>query len=147
MATFGDIYDLYNTEIGTWTGYNENETINDESYQPDTTANKGFFLECNTNAHHDPEEGGAMTGKTEVTVLGFALKVLYKHDQANTFAQNEKATWNLIDAAKKQLFDFSGGRGDIMFFGTIEKANFASDFKLVTFTFTVMFQWSMEIGG
>jgi len=147
MEKFGDIYDLYNKEVITWSGYHENQELNEENYQPDETADKGFYLECTSNVHYDPLEGGAMTSKTEVTVLGFILKVLYYYPASKTFAANEKATWNLIDAAKKQLYDFSGARGDIMFIQTIEKENYASDFKLVSFPFTVMFQWSMEIGG
>ena len=144
MATFGDYYDLYNTEVGTWSGYNVNEKLNEENYQPKPTAHHGYWLEFVTNTHHDPDSGGRMTGGKEETVLGFVLKILYYYKASQSFSENEKDTWNSIDAVKKALYTFSGGRGDVMYFGTIEKENYASDFKLVTIPGTIMFIWSMS---
>lgn len=143
-TTFGDYYDSYNTEIGTWAGYNENDKINDEKYQPRSTAHKSFFLEFVENTHYDPALGGAMTSKKEKTVLTFVLKVLFYYKSSQSFSANEKDTWNSIDAAKKQLYDFSGGRGDEMFFNSIIKESIETDFKLVTFSGVIRFVWSME---
>ena len=143
--TFGDYYTSYNAEVGTWTGYAENEKINDEAYQPMPTAHKSFFLEFVENTHHDPDRGGRMTGNREQTVLTFQLKILYYYKASQKFSENEKDTWNAIDAAKKQLYDFSGGRGDVMFINSIVKENFESDFKLITITGTIMYNWSMEV--
>lgn len=142
-ATFGDYYNSYNAEVGTWTGYNENDKINDEGYKPLPTAHKSFFLEFTENRNEDPDRGGRMTGNKEETVLTFMLKILYYYKASQSFSVNEKDTWNSIDAAKKQLYDFAGGRGDVMFINSIVKEKIPTDFKLVTITGTIMYIWSM----
>jgi hypothetical protein len=140
----GTVYAAYNGEVSGWTGYNENERINDPEYQPGSTAGNGFFLEF---IEKETAEDGNSTGLTEWSALKVFLNVLYRYHKSNTFAENEAATWDAIDLAERKLLDFAGTRGEVLLFERIvlTKQENRPQFRLAIFEMSLKIQRSITV--
>lgn len=112
--SIGSKYTQYFNVINAWSGYNANEKIADEGYQPSPTADKGFFLLFKSK---DTLED--ITGNAETTQVDFDLKVLFQFKKSVNFSAFQAATWTLIDTAEKALFAYAETIGDILHTGTI----------------------------
>jgi hypothetical protein len=141
----GTVYSLYNNEVASWAGYNENERINDPEYQPGSKADKGFFLEF---IEKETAEDGNSTGLTEWSTLKVFLNVLYRYPvKSSKFSENEAATWNAIDLAERELLDFAGTRGEVLLFERIvlTKQENRPQFRLAIFEMSLKIQRSITV--
>ena len=107
--SIGTKYTTYFDEIASWSGYNANERIGDEDYQPSPKANKGFYLDFVEKNTKD-----ILTGNVEDTEIIFELKILYRFDKSNDYSEFQAATWDLISAAEKALYAKAGTEGDVL---------------------------------
>jgi len=135
----GDVIKAYSDMIS-GLGYNENSMIDDDGYEPESTAHKSYYVQCvgKTGEQH--------SGNHESCGLGLVVSVLLLYPAGTGYATAEKNNWNLVDGLEKSMLALAASREDHLIHENTEASRIeGTDYKLFMMLFSCNFDRDLTV--
>lgn len=136
-----DIYQAYVNEAKGWTGWTQNDVVDDEKYVPETIADKNWLL---TVTEKSDDESQMMTGNMERTLLRLSFRAFFLMKGSSSLTVNHVSMLDNIEYAEKHFLGCAALRGEHMHSRACTFQD-RGNYKLATYEFTVTASRSLKL--